>query len=277
MTTAVDTSSDELARVAEDAYLFGFPIVMMEVTRRITTNVPAGVKPGFGPMSLFTHMQAFPPGDFEEVVRPNFDTLYSILWFDLRDEPIVISVPDTAGRYYMLPFMDMWSDVFTLIGRRTTGTAAGHYALVGPGWSGTRDGADRRADIDRLGDRPNPDQRSGRLSGRPRGAGGLRRHAAVGLARHTSRRRAWRQIQRSTWRLRRSTRSWHCPASSSSSAPPSSWCSTTPTCSTNHSLARMRRLGLVAGERFERRHASRPALGTPSRPAPHRRKPGWSD
>ncbi len=144
MTTELDTSPEELARIAQDAYLFGFPIVLMEVTRQITTNVPVGVRPGFGPMNLFTHMEAFPPGDFKEVVRPNFDTLYSILWFDLRDEPVVISVPDTAGRYYMLPFMDMWTDVFALVGRRTTGTAAGHYALVGPGWSGTLpDGMER--------------------------------------------------------------------------------------------------------------------------------------
>ena len=145
MNTDVETSSGDLARIAVDAYLFGFPIVLMDVTRRITTNVPAGLRPGFGPMNLFTHMEAFPPGDFKEVVRPNFDTLYSILWFDLRDEPIVITVPDTAGRYYMLPFMDMWSDVFALVGRRTTGTGAGQYALVGPagrarcrrGWSGS--------------------------------------------------------------------------------------------------------------------------------------------
>ena len=89
-------------------------------------------------------MEAFPPGDFKEVVRPNFDTLYSILWFDLGDEPLVISVPDTAGRYYMLPFMDMWTDVFALVGRRTTGTAAGQYAPVGPGWSGALpDGMER--------------------------------------------------------------------------------------------------------------------------------------
>jgi hypothetical protein len=108
----------------------------MEVTRRITANVPAGIRPGFGPTNYFTHMRAFPPGDFKEVVRPNFDTLYSIVWFDLRDEPLVISVPDTAGRYYMLPFLDMWTDVFAVVGSRTTGTGAGHFALVGPGWMG---------------------------------------------------------------------------------------------------------------------------------------------
>lgn len=143
-TQAVDAAADDRVRIAEDAYLFGFPLVLMEATRRIISNVPAGQKPGFGPMNWFTHMRAFPPGDFKEVVRPNFDTLYSTLLFDLRDEPIVVSVPDTAGRYYMLPFLDMWTDVFAVIGRRTTGTGAGHYAIVGPGWSGDLpDGVER--------------------------------------------------------------------------------------------------------------------------------------
>ena len=120
-TTQVDNAAgDDRVRIAEDAYLFGFPPVLMETTRRIISNVPAGRQPGFGPMNWFTHMRAFPPSDFKGVVRPNFDTLYSTLLFDLRDEPIVVSVPDTAGRYYMLPFLDMWTDVFAVIGRRTT-------------------------------------------------------------------------------------------------------------------------------------------------------------
>ena len=145
-TTQADSTSavDGRVRIAEDAYLFGFPLVLMETTRRIISNVPAGRKPGFGPMNWFTHMRAFPPGDFKGVVRPNFDTLYSNLLFDLRDEPIVVSVPDTAGRYYMLPFLDMWTDVFAVVGRRTTGTGAGHFAIAGPGWSGDLpDGVER--------------------------------------------------------------------------------------------------------------------------------------
>lgn len=131
-----ESRSNDLSRIAEEAYLYLFPLALMDVTRRVTNNVPAGVRPGFGPMNQFTHLQAFPPGDYKEVVRPNFDTLYSILWFDLRNEPVVVSAPDTAGRYYMLPMLDMWTDVFAVVGSRTTGTHEGHYALAEQGWVG---------------------------------------------------------------------------------------------------------------------------------------------
>lgn len=136
--------SAELGAIAEEAYLCLFPLALMETTRRITSNVPAGARPGFGPMNQFTHMRAFPEGDFKEVVRPNFDTLYSILWFDLRNEPVIVTAPDTGGRYYMLPMLDMWTDVFAVVGSRTTGTGEGSYALTAPGWHGELpDGVER--------------------------------------------------------------------------------------------------------------------------------------
>lgn len=132
----IGSSDDELNELAEEAYLYFYPLVLMDVTRRVTTRMAAGKRPGFGPSNQFTHLRAFPPGDFQEVVRPNFDTLYSTLWFDIRDQPIVVSVPETLGRYYMLPLLDMWTDVFAVIGSRTTGSAAGSYAIVPSGWSG---------------------------------------------------------------------------------------------------------------------------------------------
>ncbi|MGO8608994.1 DUF1254 domain-containing protein, partial [Rhizobium johnstonii] len=79
-------------------------------------------------------------------VRSNFDTLYSIAWLDLTTEPLVISEPDTAGRYYPLPMLDMWTDVFASPGWRTTGTAAGQFLVTPPGWTWTvPDGVTRLA------------------------------------------------------------------------------------------------------------------------------------
>jgi len=119
-----------------EAYTYLYPLVLMDVSRRQAVNVEAGKAFGRGPMNTFTHVPAFPPAEFRDVVRPNFDTLYSIAWLDLTKEPMVVAVPDTQGRYYMLPMLDLWSDVFACPGKRTTGTGAGRFAVVPPGWQG---------------------------------------------------------------------------------------------------------------------------------------------
>ena len=126
----------ERNQIAEEAYVFLYPLVLMDVTRRVATNVRLGVKPGLGPPNVFSHMTEFPPGDFKEVVRPNFDTLYSSVFLDLTDGPMVVSASDTDGRYYMLPMLDMWTDVFAVPGSRTTGTGAGQFTVVLHGWDG---------------------------------------------------------------------------------------------------------------------------------------------
>ena len=88
-------------------------------------------------MDQFANVRAFPDATFTDVVSPNADTLYSIAWLDLKQEPIVMSVPDTHGRYYLMELLDGWTNVIPSPGKRTTGTGKGNFVLTGPGWSGT--------------------------------------------------------------------------------------------------------------------------------------------
>ena len=88
-------------------------------------------------MNALFSFPAFPTADMRQVVRPNFDTLYTVGYLDLTKEPMVVSVPDTGGRYYLLPMLDMWTDVFASPGWRTTGTQAGNFLVTPRGWSGT--------------------------------------------------------------------------------------------------------------------------------------------
>ena len=130
-------TEEEAHSIGVDAYLYFYSPVTMDLTRKQLTNQepsPGGIG---GPMNRFANVGAFPSADVRVVVRPNFDTLYSSGWLDLTKEPIVVSAPDTGGRYYLLPMLDMWTDVFASPGWRTTGTGAGNFLVTPPGWSGT--------------------------------------------------------------------------------------------------------------------------------------------
>jgi hypothetical protein len=128
-------SPQEAREIARDAYIYGYPMVITEITRRVMTNVdaPKGLR---APVNQIAHARAFPDASFTDVVRPNADTLYSVMYLDVAKEPMVISVPDSGGRYYLLPLLDMWTDVFASRGKRTSGTGAQTFAVVGPGWQG---------------------------------------------------------------------------------------------------------------------------------------------
>ncbi|PWT87795.1 MAG: hypothetical protein C5B56_09785 [Proteobacteria bacterium] len=127
-------TEQEAHAIAVDAYLYFYPLVTMDLTRRQMTNVPAGKEPGFGPANTFNNIPAYPSATDRVVVRPNFDTLYSSAWLDLTKEPVVVSAPDTNGRYYLLPMLDMWTDVFASPGWRTTGTQAQYFLVAPAGW-----------------------------------------------------------------------------------------------------------------------------------------------
>lgn len=132
-----DISPAEARDIGVDAYIYFYSPITMDVTRKQSTNIEPGKEFGKGPMNMFVSVPEYPPADLKVVVRINFDTLYSIAWLDLTNEPLVVSAPDTNGRYYMLPMLDMWTDVFASPGSRTTGTQAGNFLVTPPGWSGT--------------------------------------------------------------------------------------------------------------------------------------------
>lgn len=123
-------------RLASDAYIYGYPLVTMEMTRRVVTNV-ASVEGTRGPMGQIINLRQYPDASFRDVTAPNADTLYSTAFFDVGNEPWVLSLPDMKGRYFLMPLLDGWTDVFAVPGKRTTGTGAQTYAITGPGWSGS--------------------------------------------------------------------------------------------------------------------------------------------
>jgi hypothetical protein len=129
-------TGDEARQIAEDAYVFGYPLITMEMTRRVMTNTvePRGTH---APMGQFVRMRAYPDAKFREVTAPNADTLYSTAWVDLTREPYVLSLPDLGDRYFLMPMLSGWTDVFAVPGKRTTGTKAQTYAITGPSWKGT--------------------------------------------------------------------------------------------------------------------------------------------
>jgi hypothetical protein len=122
--------------LATDAYIYGYPLVTMETTRRIMTNV-AAVGAMRGPMGQFIKARTYPDATFRDVTAPNADTLYTVAWIDAGKEPWVLSIPDMKDRYFLMPMLDGWTNVFQVPGKRTTGTGAQTYAITGPGWKGT--------------------------------------------------------------------------------------------------------------------------------------------
>ena len=119
-----------------DAYIYAYPLVTVEMTRRVSTNVaaPEGSK---APMGQFARLRGYPAVDDHTVTAPNADTLYTIVWLDVSREPWIVSAPDMNGRFFLLPILDAWTTVFADPGKRTTGTGAQKFAITGPGWAGT--------------------------------------------------------------------------------------------------------------------------------------------
>jgi hypothetical protein len=122
--------------LATDAYIYGYPLVTVEMTRRVATNV-ANLQGTRGPMGQIINFRQYPDASYRDVTAPNADTLYSSGFFYVDKEPWVLSIPDMKGRYFLMPMLDGWTTVFAVPGKRTTGSEAQTYAITGPNWSGT--------------------------------------------------------------------------------------------------------------------------------------------
>ena len=136
--TQADTAAvepTEARAIAEDAYIYGYPLITLEMTRRVTTNTaaPVGLR---APMGQFAHARTFPSITYRDIPGANADTLYSSAWLDLAKEPYVLHIPNAEGRYFMMPMLDGWTDVFQAPGTRTTGDKAQTYVITGPHWKG---------------------------------------------------------------------------------------------------------------------------------------------
>jgi len=141
MITACGTSEkntipdDKVIEIATKAYVFGYPMILMDYTKKVSTNVEKPSSTGYAPINQIGHFRHFPDDKFTDVVKPNVDTYYSNSWYYLKAEPVVLSVPAT-DRYYLLPLYDAYSNVFFVPGTRTTGTNAHTFLITGPFWKG---------------------------------------------------------------------------------------------------------------------------------------------
>lgn len=122
-------AADDIATLAEDAFIWGLPLVLSG--RYLDIAAKAGL--GFNQFYLSPDL-ATPA---THAAGPNIDTLYGLAWLDLASGPQVIAVPDTHDRYYSIQLLDTYGDSFSYIGRRSTGTKAGAYAVTPPAWKGT--------------------------------------------------------------------------------------------------------------------------------------------
>jgi hypothetical protein len=133
-----EVREEEAYILGMQSYVYGYPLVIMDVTREVLTAASRPNADGTAaPINQFAKMPTYVSPDFKNVVRISLNSLWTTGWVDLGKEPVVLSVPDSQDRYYVMSMMDMWTNVFGSVGKRTTGTSAGNFLIVGPNWQGT--------------------------------------------------------------------------------------------------------------------------------------------
>jgi hypothetical protein len=122
-------------KIVREAYTYGYPLVTMDMTRRQQTNVRAP-DDAHAPMGQLIKMRAYPAVDNKGAAAPNADTMYTMVWYDLSTGPWVFSIPDMGDRFYIMPMLSSFNEVFHVAGSRATGGKAQKFLITGPGWAG---------------------------------------------------------------------------------------------------------------------------------------------
>jgi hypothetical protein len=133
--TSQKLSEQEIFAVGTLAYVYGYSPNLSYETRQGMAQAK-GQDPGVINIESFQHFRHLLTPAFTSVISPNADTMYSIAWVDLTDEPTVFHVPDTKGRYYVMQINDFYTNPANYIGMRATGTAEGEFLLTSPEWKG---------------------------------------------------------------------------------------------------------------------------------------------
>jgi hypothetical protein len=128
-------TASEAAALAKEAFLYGLPPVCLAAQIGISGNTPdtSGL---CTPFNQFAHRRGFPDADKREAAGINVDTLYSFARLDLAKEPVILSVPETGARYWIMQLINLWNDVPHAPGSRTLDGRGGRFAITGPGWKG---------------------------------------------------------------------------------------------------------------------------------------------
>jgi hypothetical protein len=134
-TTTTRVHQEDIVKKAVAAYVYAYPLITFDMVRQHETNteVPTGAA---APMGLVIKMRKYPAVDDHAAAAPNTDTLYTLAWLDVSEEPMVLGVPDMGDRYYMLPLMDGYSEIIDVIGASEAGEDKQEYLIVSKGWKG---------------------------------------------------------------------------------------------------------------------------------------------
>jgi len=122
--------------LGEDEYVYGFPLVMMDVTREVTTAVSKSGEYA-APINQFARMRTYVSPDFKNVVRISVNSLWTFGFLDLDREPMIVTAPDPGDRYMVMQALNMWTDDFASVGTRTPAMKSGDFMIAGPKWTGT--------------------------------------------------------------------------------------------------------------------------------------------